>query len=93
MGRREENHIDAGIFHSLPRKTLQRKAAVPRQLGIDLALVAGGPVLAIAMKQEWLFARTMMREQPHQLKAGVPGGSENRGLYISVHLCFAITLF
>src|ERR1039458_2057851 len=83
----QEHHVDAGFFHSLPGETLQRKAALARDLRVDFAQIGYADALAGPLEEKWLSCATMMGEQTHQLEAGVAGRTKHRWLYSRDHLC------
>src|SRR6516165_7789388 len=89
---RQEQHIDAGIFHPLPGKALERKATIPGDLRIDLAQVLIGTV-AVAAEQDRLLRAVVPREQAHKFEAGITCRSEHRGLYLLFQLAFLLPFF
>ena len=85
MRRGEEDHVDSGIFHPLPREALEREAAIARQLRIGFAQIGDAAALAVAAHQHRLLRSAVPRQQAHQLEAGISGGAEDRGLESGVH--------
>ena len=82
VGRRQEHDVHPGLFHPLPGERLERKAAIARQLRIGFAQIGDASTIAVALHEEEqrFLDSGVMREQTHQLQAGVTGRAKHRGL-------------
>src|SRR5271166_791553 len=85
VGRRKENNVNPGVFHPLPRETLEGKAAVAGQLRIGIGQVAVGAAFAIAPEQQRFLHSVVAREQAHQFKSRIAGGAKDSGLDACMH--------